>query len=233
MPAGITPRRAAQIVALATCLLACAVPLPLRAQAGPSGIIGLDEEEARFLPGLYYFHKACEYYKRGDAVAAVRLWKIAAGWAMKDAQYNLGLAYFKGADGVKADRPRGLAWLALAAERKNPTLQASLATAWDSASDAEHQQANAIWRELKKQYGDDVALARARKRFETELNQVNGSRVGSGNARVVSRTMGAMDADTYRERLKQLAEQNFGTASGIGNAGSANPASGDRGKDAG
>ena len=229
-------RRRLVVAALIAIGIGASCPALVRAQVmrfDPGSPVSLQEETARFLPGVYYFQKGLDYYKQNQVSSAMDAWETAAGWAMKDAQYNLGLAYFKGADGVKADRPRGLAWLALAAERKNPTLQASLATAWDSASDAEHQQANAIWRELKKQYGDDVALARARKRFETELNQVNGSRVGSGNARVVSRTMGAMDADTYRERLKQLAEQNFGTASGIGDAGSANPASGDRGKDAG
>ena len=56
-----------------------ACPLALRAQMGggmrtmgnPSGIVGLNEEEARFLPGLYYFHKGCEYFKRGQPEAAM------------------------------------------------------------------------------------------------------------------------------------------------------------------
>jgi len=175
--------------------------------------ISPQEETARFLPGVFYFQKGLDYYKKGQMSSAIEAWQIAAGWAMKDAQYNLGLAYFKG-NGVTADRPRGLAWLALAAERKNPALQASLATAWDSASYAEHQQANTIWRELKKQYGDDVALARAHKRFDTALGQISGARASSGNARVVSRSMGPMDGAAYRERLQALAEQNFGAISG-------------------
>src|SRR4051812_37302965 len=165
--------------------------------------IKLEEEIARYLPGVSYFQRGLDAYKKGQGASAIEAWQTAAGWAMKDAQYNLGLAYFKG-DGIAADRPRGLAWLALAAERKNPALQASLATAWDSASDAEHQQANAIWRELKKQYGDDIALARARKHFDAALAQISGARAGSGNARVMSRSMGAMDSTTYRERLKDL-----------------------------
>ncbi|HET7924193.1 MAG TPA: hypothetical protein VFL30_04805, partial [Rhodanobacteraceae bacterium] len=98
-------------------------------------------------------------------------------------------------------------WLALAAERKNPAMQASLAAAWDSATDAEHQQANALWRDLKKQYGDEVALPKAKKRFETELGQI------SPNQRVVSRTMGAMDGKAYREKLEAFAEKNFGDGS--------------------
>lgn len=200
----------------AVCISAVIVPAPLGAQVmyfDSGKPISVEEEIARFLPGVSYFQKGLDYYRKGQTTAAIDAWVVSAGWAMKDAQYNLGLAYFKG-NGVTADRPRGLAWLALAAERKNPALQAALAAAWDSASDAEHQQANAIWRELRKQYGDDVALPRARKRFDTELSQLSGSRVGSGSAKVVSRTMGAMDGAAYRAKLKEMAEQNFGTASG-------------------
>ncbi|HEX5121970.1 MAG TPA: hypothetical protein VFV97_01890 [Rhodanobacteraceae bacterium] len=168
--------------------------------------IKLEEEIARYLPGVSFFQKGLDAYRKGQSAAAIDAWQSSAGWAMKDAQYNLGLAYFKGS-GVAADRPRGLAWLALAAERKNPTMQASLAAAWDGATDAEHQQANALWRELKKQYGDDVALPKAKKRFETELGQI------APNQRVVSRTMGAMDGKAYREKLEGLAEKNFGSGS--------------------
>src|SRR6185312_159741 len=95
------------------------------AQGGPGGVIGLNEEEARFTPGLYYFHKGCDYYGRGDHEAAMHAWQVAAGWAMKDAQYDLGIAYFRGR-GVAIDRPRGLAWLALAAERKDEAFVTSL-----------------------------------------------------------------------------------------------------------
>jgi len=168
--------------------------------------IKLEEEIARYLPGVSFFQKGLDAYKKGQTKAAIDAWQSAAGWAMKDAQYNLGLAYFKGT-GVAADRPRGLAWLALAAERKNPTMQASLAAAWEGATDAEHQQANAIWRDLKKQYGDEVALPKAKKRFETEVGQI------ANNQRVVSRTMGAMDGKAYREKLEVFAAQNFGDGS--------------------
>src|SRR4051812_39067026 len=140
--------------------LVTVLPQSLRAQAmffDSAQPIKLEEEIARYLPGVSFFQKGLEAYRKGQSAAAIDAWQSSAGWAMKDAQYNLGLAYFKGT-GVAADRPRGLAWLALAAERKNPTMQASLAAAWDGATDAEHQQANAIWRDLKKQYGDDVAL---------------------------------------------------------------------------
>src|SRR3954451_2445167 len=124
--------------------LAAVAPRHLCAQAmffDSAQPIKLEEEIARYLPGVSFFQKGLEAYRKGQSAAAIDAWQSSAGWAMKDAQYNLGLAYFKGT-GVAADRPRGLAWLALAAERKNPTMQASLAAAWDGATDAEHQQAN-------------------------------------------------------------------------------------------
>jgi TPR repeat protein len=220
------------LCAVCACGLAVSTGLPAQVMRyDPGAPISVQEETARFLPGLYYFQKGLDYYKKGQAPAAVEAWQVAAGWAMKDAQYNLGLAYFKGS-GVTEDRPRGLAWLALAAERKDATFQGSLATAWESASDAEHQQANAIWRELKKQYGDETALPRARKRFDVEVGQLSGSHVGSGSAKVVSRTMGQMDASTYREKLEELAEQNFGKSSASA-AGAPESTDADRGKDAG
>jgi TPR repeat protein len=219
MRAGTTPERTMRIARLARSSIRIAIALAAGFVASPATMhaqvmffdsaqpIKLEDEIARYLPGVSFFQKGLDAYKNGQTAAAIDAWQSSANWAMKDAQYNLGLAYFKG-NGVAADRPRGLAWLALAAERKNPAMQSSLAAAWDSATDAEHQQANAIWRDLKKQYGDDVALPKAKKRFETEVGQL-----GSGNQRVVSRTMGTMDVKAYREKLEAFAEQNFGNGS--------------------
>jgi TPR repeat protein len=210
--------RSSMIVAVLAAAFATS-PAPLIAQVmffDSAQPIKLEEEIARYLPGVSFFQKGLDAYKKGQTAAAIDAWQSSAGWAMKDAQYNLGLAYFKGS-GVAADRPRGLAWLALAAERKNPAMQASLAAAWDSATDAEHQQANAIWRDLKKQYGDDVALQKAKKRFETEVGQI------ASNQRVVSRTMGAMDGKAYREKLESLAEKNFGNGSATESDGAGDP----------
>jgi TPR repeat protein len=206
----IAPLARSSIIAVALAAALAASTAPAVAQVmffDSAQPLKLEEEIARYLPGLSFFQKGLDAYKRGQTAAAIDAWQSSAAWAMKDAQYNLGLAYFKGS-GVAADRPRGLAWLALAAERKNPTMQASLAAAWEGATDAEHQQANAIWRDLKKQYGDEVALPKAKKRFETEVGQI------ANNQRVVSRTMGAMDGKAYREKLEALAGQNFGNGSG-------------------
>jgi hypothetical protein len=182
----------------------------LHAQAGPSGIIGLDEEESRFVPGLYYFHKGCDYYRRGQVQAAVQVWQIAAGWAMKDAQYDLGIAYFRGR-GIAIDRPRGLAWLALAAERKDEAFTTSLAAAWDEATPEEHAEANAIWRDLRKRYADDVALPLAENRYRLEVSQITGSRVGMpGHVMIWTRATGRVDVAYFKSEMQERADRAFG-----------------------
>jgi hypothetical protein len=182
----------------------------VHAQGGPSGVIGLNEEEARFTPGLYYFHKGCDYYGRGDHAAAIHAWQVAAGWAMKDAQYDLGIAYYRGR-GIEVDRPRGLAWLALAAERKDEVFVTSLAAAWDEATEAEHAQANAIWRELRKRYADAVALPKAENRYRQEVAQITGSRVGMpGHVSIWTRSLGRVDVAWFKTEMQERADRNFG-----------------------
>jgi len=177
---------------------------------GMSGIIGLNEEESRFVPGLYYFHKGCDYFRRGYPQAAVESWQIAAGWAMKDAQYDLGIAYFRGR-GIGIDRPRGLAWLALAAERKDEAFEISLAAAWDEATPDEHARANEIWRDLRKEYADEVALVRARNRYDQEVSHITGSRVGMpGHVLIWTHSSGRVEVAEYRKVLQQQADRNFG-----------------------
>jgi len=175
-----------------------------------SGIIGLNEEESRFLPGLYYFHKGCDYFRRGYPQSAIDAWEIAAYWAMKDAQYDLGIAYFRGR-GVAVDRPRGLAWLALSAERKDESFETSLAAAWDEATPDEQAEANRIWRELRKKYGDDVALVRAQNRYDQEVSHITGSRVGMpGHVQIWTHSTGRIEVDAYKRDLQQRADRNFG-----------------------
>jgi len=128
---------------------------------------------------------------------------------MKDAQYNLGITYFKG-EGARADRPRGLAWLALAAERKDAAFSESLAAAWDESTPAEREQANAIWLRLREHYADAVALPMARRRFDAEMAQITGSRVGMpGHARILAQG-GDLDAASYKKQLDQAASVDFG-----------------------
>ncbi len=207
------PRRSFSVTAVIAVLLF--IPYAPQTHAGRfSEIVNqgahLNEEASRFLPGAYFYRKGNDRLQRGDAAEAVRLWRISAGWAMKDAQYNLGIAYFKG-EVVTADRPLGLAWLALAAERKDPLFSRSLAAAWDESSADEQVRANTLWRELRKRYADAVALPIAQSRFRTEIAQVTGSRVGMpGHLTSWTPNLGAVDGSVLIQRMQEEAELNFG-----------------------
>jgi hypothetical protein len=193
---------------IAFALVALCVTIPLRtARAGFAGT----EEESRFLPGLYYFHKGCDYYRRGSAETAIEMWELAASWAVKDAQYDLGIAYFRGR-GVAIDKPRGLAWLALAAERKDEEFERSLAAAWDDATAEDHAKANEIWRGLRGKYGDATALVRAENRYKYEVDNITGSRVGTpGHVQIwTNSSAGFIDVATYKASIQALADRNFG-----------------------
>lgn len=169
----------------------------------------LHEEQSRFLPGDYYFGKGNDYWQRGDTAIAIQQWTIAAGWAQKEAQYNLGLAYLKGG-AILADRPRGLAWLALAAERKDARFSESLAAAWDEASPDEHDQANRIWRELRVRYADAFALPIARRRFDRELAEITGSRVGMPGHVSIITAHGAYEGSLLKKAMNAAAQSSFG-----------------------
>jgi hypothetical protein len=134
------------------------------------------EDAAR--PGKKFFLTGAYAYRNGEYKYAVDMYEVAASWGYKPAQYNLAVMYIKG-DGIPVDRPRAMAWAALAAERGDPTyVQAREAIYADLGKD-EWEQANAIWRELKKTYGDEVALARAKARWAQVRASMTGSRVGA------------------------------------------------------
>lgn len=171
----------------------------------------LREDESRFLPGVYHYRKGCELYTRGRVAAAIGEWKVASGWAMKEAQYNLGLVYFKG-EHVERDRPLGLAWLAVAAERKDAEFSESLAAAWRDATPAEHARANELYPALFEEFGDARTRRKAAAHFDQELSHVTGSRVGMpGHVTVWTPRKGRLDVAVYRRDLERLSDINFGS----------------------
>lgn len=115
----------------------------------------------------YYFPGAVNYclgmrdWKKGAYRSGLELLKLAAGWGNKNAQYTLGLIYYRGHH-VAADRARGLAWLMLANERHNDA-QTELATrlAIRLATAEQYKRAQQLLEEMRKRYGDEVAGVRA------------------------------------------------------------------------
>jgi hypothetical protein len=145
---------------------------------------GLNTPEADARPGEYYFLLAVHAFRKNDFTFAIQMYEVAAAWAFKPAEYNLAIMYSRG-QGVPVDLPRGMAWMALAAERNEKRYVEAREAVYAEMTPEQFEQANGIWRELKKTYGDEVALRRAKARWAQVKSSMTGSRVGSvGNLSV-------------------------------------------------
>jgi hypothetical protein len=141
------------------------------------------EDDAR--PGEKFYFRAVHAFQHKEYKFAVDMYEVAASWAYKPAQYNLAIMYLKG-EGVPVDRQRAMAWMALAAERSDPQYVQARELLYADLTPAEFEHANAIWRELKPTYGDDVAMPRAKMRWAQVRAAMTGSHVGGvvGNLQV-------------------------------------------------
>src|SRR6185369_1013533 len=145
---------------------------------------GFNTPEADARPGEYYFLLAVHAFRKNDIAFAIQMYEVAAAWAYKPAEYNLAIMYARG-QGVPVDLPRGMAWMALAAERNEKRYVDAREAVYAEMTKQQFEQANEIWRELKKTYGDEVALRRAKARWAQVKSSMTGSRVGSvGNLSV-------------------------------------------------
>jgi Sel1 repeat len=152
------------------------------AAAKEMGSVNTPEADAR--PGEYYFMVAVHAFRKNDFAFAIQMYEVAASWAFKPAEYNLGVMYSRG-QGVPVDMARGMAWMALAAERNEKRYVDAREVIYAELTKEQFEQANGIWRELKKTYGDEVALRRAKARWAQVKSSMTGSRVGSvGNLTV-------------------------------------------------
>lgn len=146
-------------------------PLPDQQSAVSKSLLPCPGGLERFLPGDYYFCSAARNYWSGNEGVARESLKNAARWASKPAQYALGVMYFNG-DHAEKNRPLGLAWLALAAERHDPSYEPTFISAYKQVTPEELAQANAYWKDLKGTYADDAAAPRAERRFDREYQQI-------------------------------------------------------------
>lgn len=141
---------------------------PRNAHFGDIGRIVCAEGAERYLPGDHYFCAANKALQAGNPRKARAMYEESAAWGDKRAMFNLGLLLSRGQD-LPKDEPLALAWLALAAERQDATLQREvLAGAWKAASPETRAAADALWNRMKLKYADAVALARAKARYERE-----------------------------------------------------------------
>lgn len=135
-------------------------------------------------PGVYFFALGVQAFKKGDYKHALAMYKVAASWAYKPAEYNLAVMYFKG-QGIPVDRARGAAWMILAAERGAPGYVKAQDLMVTALTDAQFERTDQIWNELKPTYADAVALKRAKAQWRRVGMNRTGSRVGDPSVALV------------------------------------------------
>ncbi|WP_243039648.1 tetratricopeptide repeat protein [Dyella sedimenti] len=129
-------------------------------------------------PGEYFFYLGALANQRHDYAHAIAMYKVAASWAYKPAEYNLGVLYLNG-HGSPVDLPRAMAWFALAAERGGTQYVYAKQLLYAHLTPEQFEEANRIWRELLPTYGDASALVRAKARWREVRYSATGSHVGS------------------------------------------------------
>jgi Sel1 repeat len=138
------------------------------------------------VPGEYFFQKGVEAVRKDDYRHAVAMYKVAASWAYKPAEYNLGVIFAKGEGGVPVDLPQSYAWMQLAAERDDADYVSARDHVKSALSPEDLKQSDVLLADMMKTYGDGVAFARAKARWRDVLDSATGSRVGAtgGNLQV-------------------------------------------------
>src|SRR6056297_811538 len=139
---------------------------------------------AQNAPGTQFLERGNMFFRQGDYEAAVGNYRLAAHWADKLAQFNLGMMYVNG-DGVDRDPLLGWAWIKLSAERGYPKNAAVAADIWNQFTDDHRKVAKEILeKELKPRYGDEVAIPRTANDMKRTLarDTSGGSRVGVNRA---------------------------------------------------
>jgi hypothetical protein len=143
---------------------------------------------AQNAPGTQFLERGNTFFRQGDYAAAAGYYRLAARWADKLAQFNLGLLHVNG-DGVERDPLLGWAWIELAAERGYPKYQRVADRIWAQFDDEHRRVARRILDEqLAPEYGDAVAIERTAREMERMRDRATGggSRVGANRALYVT-----------------------------------------------
>jgi TPR repeat protein len=162
------------------------------------------------LPGDYYACEARAAYGREEYHKAISMLEQSAYWGSKDAQYVLGLTYFNGdMQGVPQNRPLGMAWFALAAERRNQQYVLAYAQARVKATPQELSQAQGLWKEMRLKYGDNVAASRAMRRFDNNIRVIDESAHENNTVYLQGFAMFPQSAQTVSNKLHNQAAADF------------------------
>ncbi|MEP6485456.1 MAG: sel1 repeat family protein [Rudaea sp.] len=129
-------------------------------------------------PGEYFFQRGVAAIKANDYRHAVEMYKVAASWAYKPAEFNLGVIFAKGDGGVPIDLPQSYAWMVLAAERGDKQYVQARDRLKAAVGDEGAKQGEILLVDMRKIYGDEVALQRAKRKWHDVLANATGSHVG-------------------------------------------------------
>lgn len=157
--------------------------------AGSMSDANFNTPESDGRPGVKFFIYGVRAFRKGDYAHAINMYKVAASWAYKPAEYDLGLMYFKG-QGVPVNRPLGAAWMVLAAERGGPLYIKARDAMVTLLTNSQFAETDKLWGELKATYGDKVALRRAKVRWAWVKTHRTGTRVGGATGEL---SVGVMD----------------------------------------
>lgn len=152
-----------------------------------NGNFNTPESDGR--PGVKFFTLGVQAFRKGEYRHAIDMYRVAASWAYKPAEYNLAVMYFKG-QGVPVDRPLGAAWMVLAAERGDSRYVQARDMMVTLLSKSEFVQTDEHWGTLKKIYGDAVALRRAKAQWAWVKTHQTGTRVGGATGEL---SVGVLD----------------------------------------
>jgi len=183
----------------------CLAALPLGAAAAGGMTWGVWDVPSGYMPGKYFEQKARFYLDNKNYRAALDMFQTSAFWADKVSQYNAGIMYYSGI-GVAVDKPRGAAWLSIAAQSHEDLAERAQQLAYAGLSVAERQTADTIARELDAKYGDAVALPRALTRYEMDAGVSVFKTGGSGDAYTCAGPAGCV-AETGADFARRMREQ--------------------------
>ena len=194
--------------------------------------------EEKFLPGDYYYCLATQSYGYQRYVQAQRYFKTAASWASKPAQYVLGVMALNG-DQQPINRPLALAWFTLAAERHQADFDAAYKQLAASATPSEQDASEALLKELRLTYADDIAAPRAERRYKDGMRDITrggyfgvhclsgvapaGGGPSSGSS-VSNSTVACVEIKALVQTIDQAADKVFGGWTGHVTVGALQPA---------
>lgn len=128
-------------------------------------------------PDLRWRREGQYSYNQKQYDIAIRQFLRAARYGDKPAQAMLAEMYWKGI-GVARDRPRGYAWMDIAAERRYPNFLILRERYWRGLDAEGRKQAIRVGRPLMDEYGDDKAKVRLAQVMRREQHYATGSRLG-------------------------------------------------------